>query len=244
MALDYANMKVIHAGPQSSAVAFLAYMKRCQLVDEVTGQAYDFTGQHAGGEDLLADGVELPDGSPEAWRDPARLVNDMQKAELIRDRKTGEVRYRKGAQLARAETLAMPRELGLDEWKGMLVDFVRETYTSRGVPVVWAIHDASGDQPHAHPLISTRYVDVEAGKLGRKARELNPEFAKGVLVRTIRDFDGPRFRNRGHVLEGSSSSSSREGRSRRSGAARGASWTVPPRPWTRPMMPMRRTWRR
>lgn len=184
MALAYANMKVIHPGPQSSAVAFLAYMKRARLVDEVTGQAYDFTEQHEGGEDLLADGVELPEGAPETWRDPARLVNDMQRAELVRDRKTGEVRYRSGAQLARAETLAMPRELGLEEWKAMVTAYVQETYVSKGVPVAWAIHDASGDQPHAHLLVSTRAFDPATGKLSRrKARELNPDFAKGVLVR-------------------------------------------------------------
>ncbi len=184
MALAFAHMQVIHAGPQSSAVAFLAYMKRARLVDEVTGQAYDFTERHEGGEDLLADGVELPEGAPEAWRDPARLANDMQRAELVSDRKTGEVRYRKDAQLARAETLPMPRELGLEEWKAMVTAYVHETYVSKGVPVAWAIHDASGDQPHAHLLVSTRAFDPATGMLSRrKARELNPDFAKGVLVR-------------------------------------------------------------
>lgn len=113
-------------GPQSSAVAFLAYMKRARLVDEVTGQAYDFTERHEGGEACWRSGVELPEGAPEAWRDPARLVNDMQRAELVRDRKTGEVRYRSGAQLARAETLAMPRELGIEEWKAMVTAYVHD----------------------------------------------------------------------------------------------------------------------
>jgi len=182
MAIGYAHRKVIHPGPESSAVRFLAYMTRRQMVDEVTGQGADFTKTNEG-EDLLAHGVELPEGAPDRYRDAARLFNDLQKKELVFDRKAELVRYRSGAQLALTETLAMPRELGLEEWKAMLLDFVRETYTSNNVPVAWAIHDASGDQPHAHLLISTRLLDPKTGEIGKKARDLNPEFAKGRLVK-------------------------------------------------------------
>jgi MobA/MobL family len=60
---------------------------------------------------------------------------------------------RKDAQLAREVNLALPHELDCDARRGLLLNFVREAFVSRGMVADVAVHEpvlAKGDHPHNH----------------------------------------------------------------------------------------------
>lgn len=90
----------------------------------------------------------LPPNAPAAWQDRAELWNAVEDAEKSKDN-----------QLARELIVALPVELGLDEWKTMLCDFLSEQCVGKGMCADYSIHDTDGHNPHAHILLTVRPLD-------------------------------------------------------------------------------------
>lgn len=61
MAIEFARVEVVHAGPGSSAVGLSAYISREVRTNELTGQVYDFREQS---NDVVAKGIALPEKAP------------------------------------------------------------------------------------------------------------------------------------------------------------------------------------
>ena len=59
--------------------------------------------------------------------------------------------------------MALPIELGKDEWQTLVSEFIREQFVSDGMCADCAIHDTDGHNPHAHILLIVRPLD-EHGK--------------------------------------------------------------------------------
>jgi Ti-type conjugative transfer relaxase TraA len=157
MAIQFARLEIIHA-KSGDAVGFSSYMSRDERRNDLTGERFDF---RARGSDLVAHEVILPDGSPEAFRDPAKLWNAAATAEMVRDRKTGELRYSNHGdpRVARNFTLPLPREIGRELYRDMIRDWVEhEGFVTRGAGVEYAIHDEGGGNPHAHILVTDREI--------------------------------------------------------------------------------------
>ncbi len=169
MAICFARQTVVHAEGGSSAVGLSAYVLRQSMTDEVAGRAYDFRKQ--GGHDLVHAEVFLPEGAPAAYADAAALWNGATAAELTVDRKTGEVRFKTGAQVAWHMILAVPKELAAGESACLVRQFIEERFGPAGVAVQWVLHEDAVN-PHAHLLISTR--QLSAAGWGKKAREIVP----------------------------------------------------------------------
>jgi Ti-type conjugative transfer relaxase TraA len=177
MAIQFASVTIVKAGGGGSAVGLSAYMERCRGRDAFTGQSYNFETR---GE-VINTGLHLPDDAPEWMRDRDRLWNEATAAEYVKDRKTGELRLSKhgSPQVAKSYVLALPKELSNEQNSDLVRTYVEETFGEARVAVQWAVHaDHKGSgNIHAHLLVSTRRVEAEG--FGKKARELNPEFAKG-----------------------------------------------------------------
>lgn len=189
MAIQFARTEVISAGKGSSALGLSAYIAREDRHAEATGQAYGFAHRD---DDLQHCAVYLPEGAPEWMRDGKLLWNAAEEKELTHDRKTGEVRFKINAQLAKHTVLALPKELSVGEQRELLEKFIAENYTRHGVAVEAAIHSPheDGDNWHAHLLISTRTVSRDG--FGNKARHLNPNFKNG---NTVGDQIGERWKD-------------------------------------------------
>ena len=140
----------------ASAVARAAYRAREVLADERTGERHDYS--RRGG----VDGAEIiaPENAPAWVRDRSRLWNAVEAAERRRD-----------AQVAREVIVALPRELSADQRRHLVRGFVRSQFVSKGMVADVAYHGGSGDNPHAHILLTTRAIGP-AG-FGKKDREWN-----------------------------------------------------------------------
>ena len=73
--------------------------------------------------------------------------------------------------LARELTIALPRALSREARIDLVRGYVLEAYASRGTVVDWVIHDKGDGNPHAHLMLPTRFLDVDAW--GGKDRRLH-----------------------------------------------------------------------
>ena len=69
----------------------------------------------------------------------------------------------KDSRLAREFVVALPIELGKEDWTEILSDFIQEQFVSDGMCADVAIHDTDGHNPHAHIMLTVRPLD-ENGK--------------------------------------------------------------------------------
>src|SRR5438477_8511180 len=118
MAIYHLHVKVIGRKAGSSAVASAAYRSASRLRDERSERTHDFSAKRG----VIHSEVMLPENAPEAWRDRARLWNDVEDFEV-----------RKDAQLAREVEFAIPREMTQAQGIELARDFVRAAFVDRGM---------------------------------------------------------------------------------------------------------------
>jgi MobA/MobL family len=127
----------VSRGTGGSIVRTAAYNARERLVDERTGEVWDY--RHLG--ETLASGTYAPKDAPEFVHDLQRLVNQIERAEKRSD-----------AQLAINLDIALPHEMTLEENRRLGQDFVREEFMRRGYVARMDIHrpDPEGDDRNIH----------------------------------------------------------------------------------------------
>jgi len=127
----------VSRGTGGSIVRTAAYNARERLVDERTGEVWDY--RHLG--ETLASGTYAPKDAPEFVHDLQRLVNQIERAEKRSD-----------AQLAINLDIALPHEMTLEENRRLGQDFVREAFMRRGYVARMDIHrpDPEGDDRNIH----------------------------------------------------------------------------------------------
>ena len=158
----------------------------------------------------VAGGVLLPMDVAErmAWaRVSRRLWNDIERVEETTNK------FPKRAMLARELTIALPKALSREAQIDLVRGYVREAYTSRGTVVDFVIHDKDDGNPHAHMMLPTRFLDVDAwggkdrrltrGKAVTEVRRTWERHANMILEREgLRDrVDMRSLRDRGIMLE-------------------------------------------
>ena len=121
----------------------------------------------AGGAGLAGAGLVPMDVAERmAWaRLSQRLWNDIERVEWDQNRKP------KNAILAREITIALPNVLSREAQIDLVRGYVREAFTSHGTVVDFVIHDKGDGNPHAHLMLPTRFLDVDAW--GGKDRRLH-----------------------------------------------------------------------
>jgi Ti-type conjugative transfer relaxase TraA len=165
-----------------SAVEAESYFTRTRLTNRLTGKRHDNRYRpdkldKGGGGDggsgqskkkrrgpthgVLRTELLLPPGADKRFKSPSYLWSEAERAELITVRKTGKVRFRQGAELARQMILALPKELSLDLQTALVKEFCQQ-FLDAGLAVRYAIHPS--DNPatgniHAHLLITSRAIE-------------------------------------------------------------------------------------
>gem|GEM_PF-2244476 len=139
MAIGFARIEIVKATVGSSAVGISAYISRSNRRSEMSERSYAFSQDR---DDLAHCEVLLPEGAPEELFDGAALWNAAETADATKDRKSGEVRFKRDAQLARHMILALPWDDTItDEQRAELARrFSQTAFVDRGVAVELAIH--------------------------------------------------------------------------------------------------------
>ena len=76
----------------------------------------------------------------------------------------------KDSRLARQLIVALPIELGRDDWLLLLRSFIRTECVDKGMCADFAIHDPDGHNPHAHIMLTMRPLDAH-GKWQSKTQK-------------------------------------------------------------------------
>lgn len=149
--------KVVSRGAGRSVIAAAAYASCSRLYNDYDGLTHDYTRKQG----CLYSEVFLPQYAPEAWKDRQVLWEAVESVEKTKD-----------SRLARELVVALPSELSLDDWKGMLERFIREQGTDLGMCADVNIHDPypPGHNPHSHILFTMRPLD-EHGKWQSKTQK-------------------------------------------------------------------------
>ena len=155
MAIYHLNTHTIGRAAGHSAVAAAAYRSASSLVDERTGEAFDFTRKSG----VLSSEIVTPAGVPVPER--AALWNAAEAAEK-----------RKDARVAREWRAALPHELNEADRRELATRMGQAIADRYGVAVDVCIHapDREGDDRnfHVHMLATTRTIGAD-GALGAKA---------------------------------------------------------------------------
>jgi len=168
MAIYHLSVKTVKRSTGRSAVAAAAYRTATKLIDDRTGQTYDYTRKQ---------GVEfteilIPETAPIDLSERNALWDRAEAAET-----------RKNSVTAREYEIALPAEFDREQQKACVREFSRWLVDRFGVAVDAAIHapHRDGDQRnfHAHILTTTRGVNGEG--FGKKTRELD-EKTSGAVV--------------------------------------------------------------
>lgn len=83
--------------------------------------------------------------APAEWVGREVLWNAVEDAEKTKD-----------SRLAREFVVALPVELGRDEWIALLTDFIQSNFVTEGMCADVCIHDTDGHNPHAHIMLTVR----------------------------------------------------------------------------------------
>lgn len=159
MAIYHLHASIVSRGKGHSAVAAAAYRSGERLLDERTGEEHNYSRRSG------VDHVEIitPEDAPEWMRERAELWNRVEAVERRQD-----------AQVAREIRVALPVELGEEDRRQLVRDFVSESFASRGMVADVAYHDGDGHNPHAHILLTTRSVAADGdGFSAKKDRSWN-----------------------------------------------------------------------
>lgn len=148
MAIYHLEAKVISRGAGRSACAASAYLSCSQILNDYDGIQHDYTRKSG----LVWQAVFLPEFAPQAWSDRAVLWNAVEANEKTKD-----------SRLAREFVVALPIELGKEQWTALLTEYIQSNFVAEGMCADVAIHDTDGHNPHAHIMLSVRPLD-ENGK--------------------------------------------------------------------------------
>ena len=159
MAIYHLSAKIISRKAGRSSTAAAAYRAGVEIVDERTGEIYDY--RRKGGVEHAE--IVIPSASD--W-EPTRA--ELWNVAELKNK-------RQDAQVAREFIVALPDELDPAGRQRLAVDFARELADRYSVAADVAIHAPSreGDDRNYHAHILTTTNRVEGRVLGNKARELD-----------------------------------------------------------------------
>lgn len=147
MAIFHMEVKNIGRSEGKSAIAAAAYRSGSVLVDEATGEVYNYSKKQ--GVDLTE--IITPNDAPFWVKDRSVLWNAVQ-----------EQNTRKNSRYAKELNIAIPRQLSSEAKITLVKEFVTEEMVNRfGLicDVCW--HDLESHNPHVHLMIPLRVAESE-----------------------------------------------------------------------------------
>jgi hypothetical protein len=155
VAIYHLEAKVISRSSGRSAVATSAYMSCSKILNDYDGVLHDFTRKRG----LVWEHIFLPKNAPQEWQDRSELWNAVERAEKTKD-----------SRLVRELVVALPVELGKEQWIDLLTEYIQSNFVADGMCVDVAIHDTDGHNPHAHIILTVRPLD-DKGKWQHKTEK-------------------------------------------------------------------------
>ena len=155
MAIYHLEAKVISRSTGRSAVAASAYMSCSKILNDYDGVLHDFTRKRG----LVWEHIFLPENAPQEWQDRSELWNAVERTEKTKD-----------SRLARELVVALPVEIGKEQWINLLTDYIQNNFVADGMCADVAIHDTDGHNPHAHIMLTVRPLD-DKGKWQHKTEK-------------------------------------------------------------------------
>ena len=144
MAIYHLEAKVIGRSSGRSAVAASAYMSCSKILNDYDGVLHDFTRKRG----LVWEHIFLPENAPQEWQERSELWNAVERTEKTKD-----------SRLARELVVALPVELGKEQWINLLSEYIQNNFVADGMCADVAIHDTDGHNPHAHIMLTVRPLD-------------------------------------------------------------------------------------
>ncbi len=160
------SVKTIGRSQGRSATAACAYRSGARIVDEKTGQVFDYS--RRGGVERPQCAIFAPANAPAWVRDRPALWNAVEAAET-----------RKNSTVAREFEIALPADLDAKARQELVTQFATALVERHGMVVDASIHSPDADAAkgqgnrnhHAHVLCSTRRIEPDG--FGAKVRELD-----------------------------------------------------------------------
>lgn len=183
MAIYHLHAQILSRKTGRSSTAAAAYRSATRIVDERTGEIFDFTRKQG----VLDSGIVMPTDCP--WQ-PTR--DELWNAVEAKNK-------RADAQVAREVLVALPHELSEGENRVLVREFAQRLADDYCLGVDYAIHapDHQGDDRnvHAHILITTNRIEKD-GRLGNKAREFD-----GIAHAIAHAADAQRGEKKANVID-------------------------------------------
>lgn len=167
MLCPHFDIKIVRRSNRQSAVGSAAYQSGERLFSEY-GQKQKYYSHKS---EIVHTEILLPPHAPPEYADRTTLWNAAE---------TQEKQW--NSQLARRLIIAIPRELPPEQYAGLIRDYCREQFVSKGMIAGFAIHDKGTGNPHAHILLTMRAMD-ESGKWLPKSRKVYDFDGNGERIR-------------------------------------------------------------
>lgn len=165
MAIALVHVRFLNVLPDRGACKVAAYLCRQAIFDRRLGMIFDYRDV---ADDLVHEGLILPDGAEKLFPTTAELANALDEAERRRQRKTAN--RTRWPQFGAHIIFALPPspELTLDEAVEPVERLVDRAVGGLRLPALTVIHDPALTEPgarHAHILIGFR--EIEEAELSR-----------------------------------------------------------------------------
>jgi ATP-dependent exoDNAse (exonuclease V) alpha subunit len=147
MAIFYYKLKIISRGKGYSAISAAAYRACEKLCNPYDGRIADYA--RKGGN--VFKNILLPTHAPIELYDREKLWGSLE-----------EIEKNKRAQLCREITVALPKELELQEQIKLVQDYCLKNFVDKGMACDINIHDKGDGNPHAHIHLPMRAFDTSS----------------------------------------------------------------------------------
>jgi len=169
MAIQFARIEIVGRSTGGNACCKGAYNARTKINDQKTNITYNFSNR---GDNVYHD-ILLPNGVDQKFKNISELMNAVEHIEK-----------KDNSQLLKDAIIALPddKELDLQDRINITLRVIdKMAWVKNGLGVQVDIHQPHDGEKnwHAHLLITTRRFTADGQCLGKKARDLNPEFKTG-----------------------------------------------------------------
>jgi Ti-type conjugative transfer relaxase TraA len=169
MAIQFARIEIVGRSTGGNACCKGAYNARTKINDQKTNITYNFSNRG----DNVYHNILLPNGVDQKFKNISELMNAVEHIEK-----------KDNSQLLKDAIIALPddKELDLQDRINITLRIIdKMAWVKNGLGVQVDIHQPHDGEKnwHAHLLITTRRFTADGKCLGKKARDLNPEFKTG-----------------------------------------------------------------
>ncbi|HFJ8955784.1 TPA: MobQ family relaxase [Serratia liquefaciens] len=164
MAIFHLEFKIVKRSEGMSSCRKAAYHARCRIIDDRTGNTYDFSHR----TDLSHHQILAPDSAPSHIIESlTTLWNEVERVERQKD-----------GQTARYFDVAIPCELNNADKIKLVVECCQKNFVDKGMITDIAFHDLDGKNPHAHVMLTLKPITAQ----GFTKKERNWNDKKNVLL--------------------------------------------------------------